>query len=165
MVKYLWVGCDTFSVLLPGSSIPTGRAVLCWGPGTITASMWVAPTTTTTGTIGLAPSCCPRADKRTFRLWPSCCRNSWRLSIRRSSKERAVALNSWMDPGREGGREGNTSQHNAVWYNTIEYCSFRNKHINTLWQCLNKAEHHEFHRGWICCRAVELEHFRQYKCT
>eukprot|EP00064_Thunnus_orientalis_P018162 superscaffoldBa00004091_g18254 len=40
-------------------STKTGRAGLCWGPGTSLASMWVAPTTRTTGSIGSAPSCCP----------------------------------------------------------------------------------------------------------
>lgn len=68
------------SALFWVASILTGRAGLCWGAGMTRAWMWAAPTTRTTG-------CCPPVDRRMCRPWPSCCRNSWRPSIRRSSKE------------------------------------------------------------------------------
>lgn len=71
------------SALFWVASIPTGRAGLCWGAGTIRAAL----TTRTTGNLASAPSCCPPVDRRMCRPWPSCCRNSWRPSIRRSSKE------------------------------------------------------------------------------
>ena len=68
-------------------STQTGRVGLCWGPGSSQAWMWAAQTMRTTGRLGSALSCCPPADRRTCRPWPSCCRNSWRPSIRRSSKD------------------------------------------------------------------------------
>lgn len=79
-------------------SILTGRAGLCWGAGSSRAWTWAAPTTTTTttGSLASAPSCCPPADKRTCRPWPLCCRNSWRPSTRRSSKEGMLQLTSML---------------------------------------------------------------------
>lgn len=101
-----WMG-NKSSFLLCVCSTQTGRAGLCWGPGSSRAWMWAAPMRRMTGSLGLAPSCCPRVDRRMCRPWPSCCRNSWRPSIRRSSKE--VWQNSTA--GRKG---GNISIHDSL---------------------------------------------------
>lgn len=75
-----------FSLSRSVFSTQTGRAALCWAPASSRAWTLAARTTRTTATVASAQSCCRPADRRTCRRWPSCCRNSWRPSTRRSSE-------------------------------------------------------------------------------
>lgn len=72
--------------LLLCPSTQTGRAELCWGPALTRAWMLDVPMMTITESIALARSSCHPADRQMCRRWPSCCRNSWRPSTRRSSE-------------------------------------------------------------------------------
>ena len=81
--------CRNSSALLFVCSTQTGRVGLCLGPGTSQAWTWAVPMTKMTESIVLPQSFFPPVGRQTCRPWPSCCRNSWRPSTRRSSKEEA----------------------------------------------------------------------------
>lgn len=76
-----------FSSPLLFPSTQTGRVERCWGPALTRDWMLAAPMPRMTGSIALVWSSCRPGGRQMCRRWPSCCRNSWRPSTKRSSKK------------------------------------------------------------------------------
>lgn len=93
----------------------SGTAEVCWDPSLRLVWRAVALTMRMTGRHCLDQSCCLPAVRQTYRLWPSCYRNNWRLLTRRLSEltywisvkvkcrsKLRCTIVSQADPGGEG---------------------------------------------------------------